>query len=123
MAGQNVRSVSGGYVTDMLTAAGITATASGSPIYKDAPIASFQATVIGTGAVTATVIIEGSNHSSDGTIGGTIYWCDTVLGTITLSGTTSDSDGFSTNSTWKFVRARLTAITGTGAVVTCKMGT
>ena len=121
MAGQNVRSVSGGYVTDLLSPLGESATIDGTAKYKDCPQASFQGTVIGTGAVTATIVVDCSDHSSDGTIDGTVYWNATALGTITLSGTTSNADGFDTNATWKFVRARLTAISGTGAKAYCKM--
>jgi hypothetical protein len=72
----------------------------------------FQATVAGTGAVSATVIIEGSNDGAN----------FLTLGTITLSGTTSASDGFVSDAAWGYVRARLTAISGTGAAVTVAMG-
>lgn len=103
-----------GTVRDMLGTAGTTTTATGDKIYKDSPSATFQAIVAGTGAVTATVVIDGSN---DGT-----NWCSTVLGTITLSGTTTNSDGFTTTAPWKYVRARVTAISGTSATVTVLMG-
>jgi hypothetical protein len=72
----------------------------------------FQAVVVGTGAVTATVAIEVSN---DGT-----YW--ETLATINLSGTTSDSDGLTSSAPWGYVRANVTAISGTNAAVTVKMG-
>lgn len=77
--------------------------------------ATFQATVNGTsGTVTATIDIEVSNNETD--------WI--VMGTISLSATapTADSDGFASNASWSFARAKLTAITGTGAVVTVLMG-
>lgn len=77
---------------------------------------SYQATVSGTGAVTATVIIEGSNE--DPAKSPTFL----TIATITLSGTTSASDGFVGTAAWGYVRARLTAITGTGAAVTVTMG-
>lgn len=70
----------------------------------------FQATVSGTGAVSATVDIEVSN---DG-----VNVVDTVAGTIALSGTTSDSDGITVDAPWGFWRANVTAISGTGAAVT-----
>ncbi len=73
---------------------------------------SYQAVVAGTGAVTATVVVEVSN---DGT-----NW-DT-LGTITLSGTTIDSDSFGNVVQWCFVRGNVTAISGTGAAVTLSVG-
>lgn len=99
--------VKSGRVTDLLVSA--TATSTGDWQFKDAPQTSFQATVTGTGAVTATVVIDVSNDAT--------YAVATALGTITLSGTTSDSDGFTTNAPWKYVRARVTAISGTGATV------
>lgn len=79
-------------------------------LLKDSPQTTYQATVSGTGAVTATVVIE---YSNDG-----INAVATVGGTITLSGTTISSDGFTTsNAPWKYHRARTTAISGTGATV------
>jgi hypothetical protein len=72
----------------------------------------YQASVSGTGSVSATIIIEFSN---DG-----IYW---IAGaTITLSGTTSAIDGFAADAGWVYERANLTAISGTGAVVTVIAG-
>ena len=109
----NVR-VSSGRVYNLIAEVGVTATATGDAKYKDSPYSTFQATVVGTGAVTGTVVIDCSN---DGT-----YWCSTALGTITLSGTTSSSDGFTTSAPWKYVRARVTAISGTGATITVLMG-
>jgi len=99
--------VKSGRVTDVLS--GATTTVTGDWQFKDAPQASFQATVSGTGAVAATVVFDVSN---DG-----IYAVETALGTVTLTGTTSSSDGFTTDAPWKFIRARVTAISGTGAVV------
>jgi len=92
----------------------LTAIASGLPKYKDSPYTTFQAVVIGSGTVTATIVIECSN---DG-----LYWCSTPLGTIVLSGTTFNSDGFITQAPWKYVRAKVTAISGTSAAVYVVMG-
>lgn len=93
----------------------VTGATSSEPKYKDSPWSTFQAIVTGTsGAVTATVVVDGSN---DG-----VNWCSTPIGTITLSGTISASDGFTTVAPWKFVRARITAISGTNATVTFLMG-
>jgi hypothetical protein len=72
----------------------------------------FQATVTGTGAVSATVIVEGSNDN--------VGWLE--IGTITLSGTGSASDGFASNAPWAFVRARCSSISGTGAQAVATMG-
>lgn len=77
------------------------------------PLSSYHARVVGTGSVSATVLIEVSNDGSN--------WL--TLGTIVLSGTTSDQDGFAANAAWVWVRARCTAISGTGAALTVKMGT
>lgn len=104
--------VTSGDVSTMLDTA--TATGAGAGVAKLAPKSTFQATVVGTGAVTATVTIEVSNNNK--------IWCSTVLGTITLSGTTTSSDGFTTDAPWGYVRANVTAISGTGAAVTVLMG-
>lgn len=79
-------------------------------LFKDSPQTTYQAIVSGTGAVTATVVIE---YSNDG-----INAVATVGGTITLTGTSPQSDGFTTsNAPWHWHRARVTAISGTGATV------
>lgn len=112
MAGSNVWVKSGKVMTLLSEATG---TGAGNWVYKDSPNATFQATVVGTGAVAATVEIQVSNDAT--------YACSTVAGTITLSGTTSSSDGFTTqNSPWKYVRANVTAISGTNATLTANMG-
>ena len=72
----------------------------------------FQATVSGTGSVSATVQIEVSNDNTN--------WL--VLGTITLSGTTSASDGFASTANWRYVRSNCTAISGTSAALSVVMG-
>jgi len=67
-----------------------------------------QARVAGSGAVTATVLIEISNDE----VG---YM---TLGTITLSGTTSATDGFAISPSFRTIRASVTAISGGSAAVT-----
>lgn len=79
------------------------------------PVLKFNAYVAGTGAVTATVLIEATN---DKTVSGSWF----TLATITLSGTTTASDGFATLADWPFVRARSTAVSGTGAAITVTVG-
>ncbi len=111
MSGRNVW-VKSGSTRDIMVDK--TTTGAGNTHFNDSPYATFQATVTGTGAVTATVEIEVSN---DGT-----NWCDTAAGTISLSGTTTHTDGFTTTSPWKYVRANVTAISGTGASVDVVMG-
>lgn len=115
---ENVR-ISSGRLYQML-GAGVTENGNGDPIYKDSPYTTYQATVVGTGAVAATITIEATNQVD--TAGAPTNWCDTPLGTITLSGTTSHSDGFTTVAPWKWTRAVVSGISGTGATVTCTMG-
>lgn len=74
----------------------------------------FMATEAGTGAVTATILIEVTTNAAV-----TTSWI--TLGTITLSGTTTAQDGFASSADWPCVRARTTAISGTGATVTVTM--
>jgi hypothetical protein len=79
----------------------------------------YDAKVVGTGAVTATIVIDVSNDSQAEEAN--IVWEDTPLGTITLSGTTSSSEGFGSIVPWLMTRARVTAISGTGATVNVTM--
>lgn len=115
--GENVMSgnvwVKSGTVRNML-GTGVSTTGAGNLLYKDSPMTTFQAVVTGTGAVTATVTIE---YSNDGT-----NVCSTVGGTISLSGTTTAADGFTSDAPWKYVRANVTAISGTDATVQVWMG-
>lgn len=70
-----------------------------------------QATITGTGAVSASVNIEFSNDGVGWVAAG-------PSPVISLSGTTTDSDGFAVDADWVYIRATLTAISGTGAAVT-----
>jgi hypothetical protein len=86
-----------------------------SSIFTISPLArTFDAKVVGTGAVTATVIIYVSNTGDDDD------WI--TAGTITLSGTTSDVDGFAMDAKWAYVKVNVSAISGTDAAVTVTMG-
>jgi hypothetical protein len=76
------------------------------------PNRTWQASIAGTGAVSATVLVQVSN---DGT-----NWLTLV--TFALSGTTTDQAGETTQAPWAYTRANVTAISGTGAVVTVTMG-
>jgi hypothetical protein len=71
-----------------------------------------QAQVVGTGAVTATLVVQISN---DGTT-----FLD--IGTIALSGTTSSSGGLAMDAAWRYMRFNLSAVTGTEAAVTAILG-
>ena len=69
---------------------------------------SYQATVTGAGAVSAAVSIDVSN---DG-----LAWAE--LGTLAPSGTGTATDVLTTSTPWVYHRARITAISGTGAQCT-----
>lgn len=89
-----------------------TVTADGLTFEPPGPGATVHAKVAGDGAVTATVIVQVSNYDGP--------WLD--LGTLTLSGTNLASAGLALDAHWAYIRARLTAITGTGATVDVIMG-
>lgn len=97
--------------TTLLAAA--TATGAGNPATDSGGAPSFSASVVGTGAVSATVVIEARNAA-----GGVWF----TLATITLSGTASAADGFGSLVKYMEYRANLTAVSGNGAVVTVTMG-
>lgn len=64
------------------------------------------------GAGAATIIIEASDFDNPGTGD----WV--TLGTITLTlSATNSSDGFTSDGPWKYVRARISAISGTNAAI------
>lgn len=67
----------------------------------------YQATITGTGAISATVIIEVSNDGKG--------WL--TFGTLSPASTDLATDAISGNASWAMHRARLTAISGTGASV------
>lgn len=73
-----------------------------------------NAVVRGTGAVTATVKIMGSNLPEDDTF--------IEIGSIDLSGTNLKVEGFVPESKWAYVRCDVTAITGTNAKVDAAFG-
>lgn len=66
-----------------------------------------QANVDGTGAVAATVTVYGSNDGVHGT----------VIGTITLTATTTDTDILPIDYPWAQIWAVSSGISGTGATV------
>src|ERR1700738_1204386 len=73
----------------------------------------FQATVAGTGAVSATVVIQASNDGVN----------PLTLTTLSLSGTTSASLPFAVSDPWVYIGVNITAISGTGAKVNVWTGT
>ena len=74
-------------------------------------------TSAGSGA--ATIVIEASDKNS-------VPTADTefvTLGTISLTlGTTQTGDGFAVQAAWRYIRARVSAISGTNASVDVYMG-
>lgn len=90
-------------------------TVDGDPVSVDPSSRSFQAILEGTGAVTATVVIDGSNDTQADP--NDIKWVDSVVGIMSLSGTDFDSVGFGSDVPWLLTRARVTAITGTDATI------
>jgi len=87
-------------------------TATGLTFEAPGPGATVHARVSGTGAVSATVVVQVSNFDN--------VWL--TLGTLTLSGTTTASAGLALDAHWAYIRADLTAISGTGASVDVIMG-
>ena len=96
--------VKSGRVLDIL-APTVAATVTGAWMFKDAPKSSIQ--VVATAA--ATVVFDVSN---DG-----VNAIATTLGTVTLAA--AGSDGFTTDAPWKYIRARITANSGTVNVLIC----
>lgn len=70
-----------------------------------------QASIAGSGAVSATVTVEVSNDQ--------VGWI--TAATITLSGTDSDTDGVAIDAAWGYTRVTLSGITGTSAAVTATL--
>ena len=73
-----------------------------------------KASIAGTGTVSATVNVYGDNFNQ--TTQGVL------LGTISLTGTTSDSEGLFIPAEWPFFYCELLSISGTGAAVTVSVG-
>lgn len=98
---------------EIITAA--TAPAASTELLLGSDNKTFQAmgaTTAGAGA--ATVIIEVSNN---------ITWPWITLGTISLVlGTVPTTEGIAMLAGWKYVRARVSAISGTGATVSVAVG-
>jgi len=95
-----------------LMISGATTTTTGDVFDLAVDNSTYQATVTGTGAVSATIEIYVSNDRT--------HW---ILGrTITLAGTTTHTDGGGIVLKWNFVRADITAISGTDATVSVSAG-
>lgn len=105
--------------TQLLT--DVTATGAGAKTSPRCVNRTFQAmgqTSAGSGS--ATIIIEASNKAAP-VEGTNVDW--TTLGTITLTlGTTQTNDAFVSAASWRWVRARVSAISGTDATVNAYVG-
>lgn len=72
------------------------------------------------GVGSATIIIEASDKATP-VEGTNVDW--TTLGTITLTlGTTQTNDAFVSAASYRWIRARVSAISGTGATVNAYLG-
>lgn len=65
------------------------------------------------GAGAATINIEVSNAGTEWVVAGTL----TLVLATTIT-TTTNTDGFNINAGWRYIRANVTAISGTNAAVT-----
>lgn len=82
------------------------------PWHTNRTFEAYGTTSSGSGA--ATVIIEVRNSEQSD-------WHTMATITLTL-GTTVSGDGFSSSAAWRYVRARITAISGTNATVSANLG-
>jgi hypothetical protein len=99
-------------VATILSAA--TATGAGSSKELQDGIKTIQASMSGTGSISATVVIEVSNDN--------VNWLSESDSTLSLTGTTTASAGLMMSVNWKYLRANVTAISGTGASVNVYVG-
>ena len=76
---------------------------------------SVQATVTGTGTVSGTIQIFASNDVTAYSGANTTNWV--LLATIGLSGTNSNTDGFSASVNWLYLKAVTTALVGSAITV------
>jgi len=79
--------------------------------WNDARRGMVQASVDGTGAVAATITVNGSNDGVH----------TTVIGTITLTATTTDTDTLAIDYPWAHIWAVSSGISGTGATVSANL--
>jgi hypothetical protein len=97
------------------TSAAITADGSGLWMYKQSVYTSLQGMVDGTaGTITAGIAFDYSNDALHPV-------ATAAITALALSGTLTASDGATAVSAFKYIRARVTAIGGTGAVATASM--
>lgn len=78
------------------------------------PYQTFQAVVTGTGAVSASVTLQGSNDA--------VNWTNIGSALAVASGTAPQNAAVTTNTVWQYFQANVTALTGTGAACAVTMG-
>jgi len=83
-------------------------------IYKDSPLSTIQATVRGSGSVATTVKIYGTNSGSTSE--------SVLIGTINLSGSAPQTDGFAMDAPWKQLYAVISGTSGTVTAINVYMG-
>jgi hypothetical protein len=81
-------------------------------------VKTFHAQITGSGAVSCTIELLGSNIAGTSTVRGNYV----ALGAITISGTSVVSDGFAAQSPWKWYAANVTVISGSGASIDIYVG-
>lgn len=130
-----------GYILGGRTAPGLLLNTTNASNSLSSPLGDFTADVVGatvevegvpegttiTSVTNAYTAIMSANATATSTSPrqGNLYannWCTTALGTITLTGTDTASDGFATASSWRYVKAVVSAISGVGARVSVNMG-
>lgn len=112
MATQSLLPVDGTFSVDLITSRTTTGAGDTFSNLRATP-RTFQASIAGTGAITAEVFLQVSN---DGTNFATMI-------TFTLSGTGSDSAFAAVPAAkWPYMRAYVNSISGTGAAVTVTVG-
>ena len=100
--------------TALISGATTAATGETAEIHNNGAPRTVQASIAGTGAQTATVIVEGANEAT-----GTYF--ETIV-TFTLSGNPNDHGGYAFPANWTYLRARITTLTGTGATINVNLG-
>lgn len=83
------------------------------PWHTNRTFEAYGSTSSGSGAATIIVEVRNSEFSD---------WHTMATISLTL-GTTVSGDGFSSSAAWRYVRMRLSALSGTGASVSANMGT
>lgn len=82
------------------------------PWHTNRTFEAYGATSAGAGAATVVIEVRNSENAD---------WKTMATISLTLSTSTS-GDGYASSAAWRYVRARISAISGTGATVSVNMG-